>query len=262
VVGAQDFTAIFNGKNLSGWQAEYKKVDVRDGVIQLGSGNGWLRTERVLTDFVVKLDVRVKDRKTSAGLFVRAWPAFSDTRTPINGYQLRLLAEEDASALDEWKRVEVECVASTVRIRINGTTVFTSDAIRVGQGHLALWSKGGTGQFRNIDIKEMPPALDDAVGIFKVGNGVSSPRVIRDPKPRYTAEAIRERVKGTVQLSGIVLPDGTVTDIVVQRSLDVKYGLDYQAISTVTQWRFEPGTLNGMPVPVRILIELAFNPGP
>lgn len=257
-LSAQTGTSIFNGTDLTGWNAEHKKVEVRDGVIQLGSGNGWLRTESILTDFVVTFDVRVKDRKTSAGLFVRAWPAFSESRTPINGYQLRLIVGEEVSAVDEWKRLEVECVGQTVRVRVNGSTIFSSDAIRVGEGHLALWSKGGTAQFRSIEIKELPRALDAATGTFKIGNGVSKPRVIKDPKPRYTAAARREQIKGTVVLSGIVLPDGTVSDIVVQRSLDRKYGLDYEAINAVAQWRFEPGTLNGTPVPVRIQIELEF----
>ena len=60
-------------------------------------------------------------------------------------------------------------------------------------------------------------------------------------------------------MSGVVLPDGTVSDIVARQSLDQKYGLDYEAINTATRWRFEPGTLNGQPVPVRIIIELSFN---
>jgi TonB family protein len=258
-VYSQDFTPIFNGKNLSGWKSEYKKVDVRDGVIQLGSGNGWLRTERVLTDFVVKLDLRVKDQKTSAGVFVRAWPFFTGDRTPNTGYQLRLVDGAEVSAVDEWQRIEVECAGQTVRIRVNGSLVFSSDVIRIGQGHLALWSKGGTAQFRGIEIKELPPAFDTAVGTRMIGNGVSSPRVIQDPKPRYTADALRAGIAGTVVMTGVVLPDGTVSNIVVSRSLDQKYGLDYEAINTATRWRFEPGTLNGQPVPVRIVIELAFN---
>lgn len=259
LVCAQDTAAIFNGKNLSGWKAEYKKAEVRDGVIQLGSGNGWLRTEGVLKDFVVTFDVRVKDRKTSAGVFVRAFPAFSDSRTPVNGYQLRLIVGKEVSAVDEWQHLEVECAGQTVRVRVNGSTIFSSDVIRVGEGHLALWSTGGTAQFKGIDIKELPPAFDAAIAPLPIGNGVSSPRVIQDPKPRYTAAALRAGIQGTVVMSGVVLPDGTVSDIVVRRSLDQKYGLDYEAITTATRWRFEPGTLNGKPVPVRILIELSFN---
>ena len=258
MVCAQDFTAIFNGKNLSGWKSEYKKVDVRDGVIELGGGSGWLRNERILTDFVVKLDVRVKDKKVAAGVFVRSWPFFSDARTPINGYQLRLIDGAEVVA-DEWRRIEVECAGQTVRIRINGSLVFSSDVIRVGRGHLALWSKGGTAQFRSIEIRELPPAFDTAVGTHTIGNGVSPPRVIENPKPRYTAAALRAGIEGTVVMTGVVLPDGTVSHIVVSRSLDQKYGLDYEAINTATRWRFEPGTLDGKPVPVRITIELSFN---
>jgi TonB family protein len=96
-------------------------------------------------------------------------------------------------------------------------------------------------------------------GVYSIGNGVASPIAIYQPKPKYTADAMRAKVQGTVVMEAVVLPDGTVTDIKIKRSLDQSFGLDEEAKKTAAQWRFRPGTLKGEPVAVRIQIELDFN---
>lgn len=96
-------------------------------------------------------------------------------------------------------------------------------------------------------------------GVYNVGNGVTAPIVVFKPQPKYTADAMRAKVQGTVIMSAVVLPDGTVTDISIVRSLDQSFGLDEEAKKSASQWRFRPGMFKGEPVAVRILIELDFN---
>ena len=96
-------------------------------------------------------------------------------------------------------------------------------------------------------------------GVYNIGNGVTSPVVVYDPKPKYTADAMRAKVQGIVEMSAVVMPDGTVTDVQITRSLDQSFGLDEEAKRTARLWRFRPGTLKGEPVPVRIRLELTFN---
>lgn len=91
------------------------------------------------------------------------------------------------------------------------------------------------------------------------GNGVSWPRLVRDVKPHYTAEAMRARITGAVGLSCVVDRDGSVRDCRVTRSLDPAYGLDAEALRVVRQWRFEPARRQAEPVAVRVTIELAFS---
>jgi periplasmic protein TonB len=93
---------------------------------------------------------------------------------------------------------------------------------------------------------------------YRVGNGVTSPRLLREVKPGYTGEAMRARIQGVVRLQAIVLPDGSVGNMKVVRSLDHLFGLDEEAMKSVSQWRFQPGTLAGRAVPVLIEVELAF----
>ena len=95
-------------------------------------------------------------------------------------------------------------------------------------------------------------------GAYMPGNGVTSPVVIREVKPQYTAEAMRAKVQGTVWLQCVVMPDGTVGNVQVTKSLDSTFGLDQEAIKAAKQWRFKPGTRLNEPVPVLVTIELTF----
>ena len=95
-------------------------------------------------------------------------------------------------------------------------------------------------------------------GVFDLGSGVEPPRILNKVDPRYTAEAMRAKVQGTVIVQAIVRPDGSVTDVEVIKSLDPTFGLDQEAVRAARQWRFYPGTRLGEPVSVRISIELAF----
>lgn len=95
-------------------------------------------------------------------------------------------------------------------------------------------------------------------GVYRPGNGVNLPRVLREVRPNYTSDAMRAKVQGIVVLECVVRPDGSVGDVQVIRSLDSTFGLDQEAIKAAKQWRFAPGTRLGEPVPVLISIELTF----
>ncbi len=95
-------------------------------------------------------------------------------------------------------------------------------------------------------------------GAYRPGSGITLPSVLREVKPAYTADAMRAKVQGSVWLECIVMPDGSVGDVKVTRSLDPIFGLDQEAIKAAKQWRFRPGMRQGEPVPVIITIELTF----
>jgi len=93
-------------------------------------------------------------------------------------------------------------------------------------------------------------------GAYRVGGGVSAPRPIYRPDPEYSEEGRRNKWQGTVLLQIIVGVDGKAHDIKVAHSLGM--GLDEKAVETVRQWRFEPGTKDGKPVPVQVGVEVNF----
>jgi TonB family protein len=94
-------------------------------------------------------------------------------------------------------------------------------------------------------------------GVYRPGGAVSAPRLIKEVKPRYTNEALRNGIQGTVVLEVIVASDGCPSHIRVVRSLD-RGGLDEEAVAAVAKWRFEPGRLAGAPVDVLVTIMLDF----
>ena len=97
------------------------------------------------------------------------------------------------------------------------------------------------------------------ITIYDAGsNGVSIPTLVREVKPSYTADAIANRIQGTVLLAAVVLPNGTVGEVTVLRSLDTRFGLDAQAVLAAKQWLFNPGMKDGLPVAVRVTIEMSF----
>jgi periplasmic protein TonB len=90
------------------------------------------------------------------------------------------------------------------------------------------------------------------------GNGVSWPRLLRDVKPAYTAEAMRARITGSVGLSCVVERDGSVRDCRLTRSLDRHHGLDEAALRAARQWKFVPARRIDEPVAVRVAIDMDF----
>jgi TonB family protein len=94
---------------------------------------------------------------------------------------------------------------------------------------------------------------------YPPGNGVTLPKLVQEVKPRYTADAMRARVQGTVWVDCVVEIDGTVRRTRVNRSLDRQFGLDEEAVAAARQWRFVAGTKDGTPVPVVVTIELKFS---
>ena len=94
--------------------------------------------------------------------------------------------------------------------------------------------------------------------VYKAGDGITLPSVVKEVKPVYAAEAMQQKIQGSVWLAVVVRTNGTVGDVTVTRSLDEKYGLDQEAIKAARQWQFKPGTKDGKPVPVSVTLELTF----
>ena len=150
--------------------------------------------------------------------------------------QLNIPAETLAAAAENSPGVIESNSASNSTGSGSGTGAGSGEGSGLGPG-----SGGGTGG-----------------GVYRPGSGVINPRILREVKPQYTADAMRAKVQGTVLLECVVLPDGTVGRVDVVKSLDPTFGLDQEAVKAAKQWRFQPGTRLGEPVAVLVTIELTF----
>lgn len=95
--------------------------------------------------------------------------------------------------------------------------------------------------------------------VYQVGGDVSRPVLLTRVEPAFSAEALREKVQGTVTLSMVINKQGVPTDVHVTKGIG--FGLDEQAVAALKQSRFRPAMRNGEPVSVRASYQSTFSCG-
>ena len=83
------------------------------------------------------------------------------------------------------------------------------------------------------------------------------PKIIRKPEPKYTEEARRHEIQGTVLLRAVFHSSGKIQNVCWVRNLP--HGLTKNSIKAAYQIVFEPVTEAGQPVSVTRYIEYNFN---
>jgi hypothetical protein len=182
----EGFVALFNGKDLAGWEGDAKLWVVEDGVLVGRSAgiayNDFLATTKIYGDFVLRFQVRLVENKGNSGV------QFRSKRVPdsheVSGYQAdiaegwwgklydearrnRVLAEpkpEDlkkALKVGDWNAYEVAAVGPRITLSINGVqmvdyTEEDKDIPREGVIATQVHSGGPMEvQFRDIRIKQV-----------------------------------------------------------------------------------------------------------
>ncbi len=108
---------------------------------------------------------------------------------------------------------------------------------------------------RAIDEAPPPPLPPPPIKPRRVGGELQAPALIKRVEPDYPSVAVVGKVSGTVILEATVNEAGAVTDVSILRSIIL---LDKAAIKAVKQWRYEPLTLNGQPVPFILVVTVTF----
>src|SRR5258708_4671227 len=93
--------------------------------------------------------------------------------------------------------------------------------------------------------------------VYKIGNGVTPPRVIQQTDPEFSEKARKAHFQGTCVLMMVVGEDGLPRNIRVTKPLGK--GLDEKAIEAVRSWKFDPARKDGHPVAVEIAVEVDFH---
>src|SRR5262249_10536473 len=144
--------------------------------------------------------------------------------------------------------------ASAVETVPGAPTAIDPSAMTAGQGDGTGGGggpRGGSGPGDGIGIGDGRVA---GIGgdVFRPGKDVSKPLLVREVKPHYTADALRAKLQGTVEMEAVVLADGTIDprSIRIVRSPDPAFGLDREAVEAVKRWRFRPAMRKGQPVAV------------
>ena len=135
-------------------------------------------------------------------------------------------------------------------------------------GLIVSASGQGTGQ------SGLPEALQaavmpqpDAQGVYHVGDGVSSPKLIFQVMPEFPEVSRKKKISGKCMVSAVVGAEGLVKEVVTTQSIadtvspklrNVALSLDEEARKAVRQYRFEAGQYQGKAVPVRVTIAVEF----
>ena len=207
------FTPLYNGKDLSGWQAKDGKIEgwKSDGELLscTGSGGGWLRSEKQYSDFVLKLEFRIPAGGNS-GVGLR-FPLEGD---PAHvGMEIQIL-DDDAPAYKnlvpaqytggiyyqaaakrghakppgEWNAYEITCRGPFIKIVLNGEVINEADADKYTKGeggHLALadrpqvgyvglQSHGSRVDFRNLQIRDLDTTTKSGLSYIDLVQGEGS----------------------------------------------------------------------------------------
>lgn len=100
-----------------------------------------------------------------------------------------------------------------------------------------------------------PPRPAKINGPIRVGGQVKAPRLIRNVQPVYPELAEEARVQGEVVLDCVIDEHGNVTQIKLISGHPL---LVRAAFDAVRQWKYQPTTLNGIPVAVEMKVTVTF----
>lgn len=189
----EGFTAIFNGKDFSGWGGATYAFQIKDGVITCKPDEGGtIYTRRRYSDFVVQFEFKLPP-EAAAGLAIRypgsGHPAYvgmcqiqlvDEASPPANladprqkngaAYGLVAARAGHLRPAGEWNLEQVTVKGSTIKVELNGATILEADLSQVTEsmdnhphpgkartsGHLGLIADTDPVQFRNLRIKPLP----------------------------------------------------------------------------------------------------------
>jgi len=193
---AERFAPIFNGRDLSGWVVDGRKSrtengqevpvwTVREGVIHCaGRGGGFLRYDKELDDFVVRLEFRMS-KGCNSGIGIRGvvFTGSRKTRPSFAGYEMQIVDDagrephkHSSGSLyryvaplknatlpaGKWNRLEIECRGPEIRITLNDQLIHDFDQTTLDttkdkplSGYFSLQDHGRVIDYRNVRLKEL-----------------------------------------------------------------------------------------------------------
>lgn len=181
-----DKIQLFNGKDLNGWIIENNgQFVVEDGLIKLNQGSGWLRTDKMYSDFALTIEFRFLETLANSGIFVRTGGTSNDDESgyPNDGYQIQchdsIVAEHPIATLipygapvyyqsyshealekayrpaGEWQTYEIVCLGESLKISLNGEVITRAVDIKNLEGYIGIQGEHGFLEFRKFELTEL-----------------------------------------------------------------------------------------------------------
>ena len=168
--------AQFDGKSLAGWHPEGQaKWRVEGGAIVAdASGDGWLQSGKVYSDFVLSIEYR-NSPKGNSGIFLRATKETKPAEqcNPVDAYEFQI-NNEDAKyatgsvenviqrlatinpAPNQWHKVEITVRGNNISATLDGQKVLDGSDSKLKSGYIGLQHhKDMKIEFRGIGISSL-----------------------------------------------------------------------------------------------------------
>jgi len=165
--------SLFDGKSLAGWHQEGQaKWRVEGGAIVAdASGDGWLQSGKVYSNFVLSLEYR-NSPKGNSGVFLRATKETKPAEqcNPVDAYEFQI-NNEDAKyatgsvedviqrlvtinpASNQWHKVEITVRGNNIAATLDGQKVLDGSDSKLKSGYIGLQHhKDMKIEFRGIGI--------------------------------------------------------------------------------------------------------------
>jgi TonB family protein len=91
---------------------------------------------------------------------------------------------------------------------------------------------------------------------YRPQGAFSGPAPLDKVDPKYPQSIIEQHVDGEVVLYAIVRKDGSIDSIQLVRKLDPQ--LDKNSMEALARWKFRPGTRDGVPIDVEMVVHIPF----
>jgi uncharacterized protein (TIGR03067 family) len=168
----QGFQPLFNGKDMTGWEGTKWKIE--DGVLLAKVGS--MRTTEAYENYELKFRYKiVAESKKEGGamldlhlndgasfvveLYDKKTPGFGPHLTKITGpNEFWEMAEPPGAG---WNDVRILCEKNRIRVYVNDQLCRSAKGCVPAKGKIALTVNGLEIEFRDIQIKSLPPSDDD-----------------------------------------------------------------------------------------------------
>jgi len=165
--------SLFDGKSLAGWHQEGQaKWRVEGGAIVAdASGDGWLQSGKVYSNFVLSLEYR-NSPKGNSGVFLRATKETKPAEqcNPVDAYEFQINNEDPKYATgsvedviqrlvtinpapNQWHKVEITVRGNNISATLDGQKVLDGSDSKLKSGYIGLQHhKDMKIEFRGIGI--------------------------------------------------------------------------------------------------------------
>jgi hypothetical protein len=170
LTGSDNWTSIFNGRDLSGWvKMNSGTFTATNGILHLEGGNGWLRTKKKFGDFVLEAEWCGLETNYNSGFFLRApldgkpWATsiwHVNTKQSAIGELLQgpikiVKSVTPPISACEWVAFRIEARGTNLTLDVNGKRAWEFHELEPARGYIGLQAEGKSFEFRRLRILEM-----------------------------------------------------------------------------------------------------------